>query len=113
MRTIRRAHSTTYDPPVRRLPLVATVATDVLLLATLVTWQWSQRQPLISGHWRIPIILSLLTLGCGAVALIACRRSNRVVLFLCDFAAVLAAAWLFQHLYERSPLSLGQTLWLR
>lgn len=96
-----------------RLPLVATIATDLLLLSALVAWQWSQHQPLASGLWRVPIVLSLLTLACGAVALIACRRSNRVLLFLCDFAAVLAAAWLFEHLYHRSPLPLGQIFWLR
>ena len=104
------------QPPPRRsllarLPVIATVATEATLLAALIAWQWVERQPLSSAPWRLPIVLALISLGCGAVALIACRRANRVLLFLLDFAAVLLAAWLFNHLYER--LTLGRALWLR
>jgi hypothetical protein len=95
----------------RRLPVVASVATDVFLLAALVAWQWAERQPMNTQPWRVPIVLALATLGCGAVALILCRRSNRVVLFLLDFAAVLVAAWLFDRLYGR--LALTSPFWLR
>ena len=48
---------------------------------------------------------------CGAVALIACRRANRVLLFLLDFIAVLVAAWLFNHLYER--VAVAGAFWQR
>lgn len=93
-------------PPARRsllsrLPLVATIATDATLLAAVVAWQWAERQPISRAPWKLPIVLSLVSLGCGAVALVACRRANRVLLFLLDFAAVLLAAWLFNHLYGR------------
>jgi len=103
-------------PPARRtlhsrLPMVATVATDATLLAAMAAWQWVERQPLASAPWRLPIVLALSSLGCGAVALVACRRANRVLLFLLDFAAVLLAAWLFNHLYGR--LAFGRALWLR
>ena len=95
-----------------RLPLIATVATEATLLAAVIAWQWVERQPVASAPpWRLPIVLTLLSLGCGAVALVACRRANRVLLFLLDFATVLLAAWLFNHLYER--LAMGRALWLR
>ena len=94
-----------------RLPMIATVATEATLLAAVIAWQWVERQPVASAPWRLPIVLTLLSLGCGAVALVACRRANRVLLFLLDFATVLVAAWLFNHLYER--LAMGRALWLR
>jgi hypothetical protein len=94
-----------------RLPLIATIATDATLVAALAAWQWAERQPISRAPWKLPIVLSLVSLGCGAVALVACRRANRVLLFLLDFAAVLAAAWLFNHLYGR--LGAGPTMWLR
>lgn len=94
-----------------RLPLIATIATDATLLAALVAWQWAERQPISRAPWKLPIVLSLVSLGCGAVALVACRRANRVLLFLLDFVAVLAAAWLFNHIYGR--LGVGHTIWLR
>jgi len=94
-----------------RLPMIATVATEATLLAAVITWQWVERQPVASAPWRLPIVLTLVSLGCGAVALVACRRANRVLLFLLDFATVLLAAWLFNHLYER--LAMGRAFWLR
>jgi hypothetical protein len=94
-----------------RLPVIATVATDAALLSAVIAWQWVERQPVAHAPWRLPITLTLVSLGCGAVALVACRRANRVLLFLLDFATVLAAAWLFNHLYER--LSFGRAIWLR
>jgi len=104
------------QPPARRtlrsrLPVIATVATDATLLAALVAWQWVERQPLARAPWQLPIVLTLVSLACGAVALVACRRANRVLLFLLDFAAVLLAVWLFNHLYER--LAMGRALWPR
>lgn len=97
-------------PFVQRLPVIATVATDVSLLAALAAWQWAERQPFASAPWKVPLVLCLITLGCGAVALVACRRANRVLLFLLDFAAVLVAAWLFNHLYERAAFG---PFWVR
>ena len=106
----------TSAPPARRsllsrLPVIATIATDAALLAALVAWQWAERQPIWRAPWQLPIALSLVSLGCGAVALIACRRANRVLLFLLDLGAVLVAAWLFNHLYGRldvgGPTSFG------
>ena len=98
-------------PFIARLPVNASIATEVSLLASLVAWQWVERQPLATAPWKLPIALALLTLGCGAVALIACRRANRVLLFLLDFIAVLIAAWLFNHLYER--VAIAGAFWLR
>ena len=95
----------------QRLPVIATIATDVSLLAALATWQWAERQPIASAPWKLPLVLCLITLACGAVALVACRRANRVLLFLLDFVAVLAAAWLFNHLYEQAAF--GHPLWVR
>ena len=97
--------------PFARLPLIATIATDAALLAALVAWQWEERQPISRVSWELPIVLTLLSLACGAVALIACRRANRVLLFLLDFSAVLVAAWLFNHLYPR--IATSQPFWLR
>ncbi len=96
---------------VARLATIASVATDACLLAALGTWQWTQRQPFAGARPRLPLLLALATLACGAVALIASRRSNRVLLFLVDFSAVLAAAWLFDHLYRQAAL--GRPFWLR
>jgi len=93
--------STTRRSLFARLPLVATIATGISLLAALASWQWYARQPVTHVPWKLPIVMSLVTLGCGAVALVACRRANRVLLFLLDFVAVLVAAWLFNHLYEQ------------
>ena len=98
-------------PLLARVSSIASVATDVTLLAALVAWQWVERQPVSRAPWQLPIVLTLVCLACGAVALIACRRTNRVLLFLLDFAAVLAAAWLFNHLYAR--MAVGQAFWLR
>jgi hypothetical protein len=95
----------------QRLPVAATIATNVGLLTALLTWQWAKRQPIAGAPWKLPLVLSLLTLACGAVALVACRRGNRVLLFLLDLAAVLVAAWLFNHLYEQSAF--GNAPWLR
>ena len=96
-------------PLLQRLPVIASIATDVSLLAALVAWQWVERQPIARAPWKLPLVLALITLGCGAVALVACRRANRVLLFLLDFAAVLVAAWLFNHLYQRAAFG---TFWL-
>jgi len=84
-----------------RIAVAASIATDAFLVAALGAWQWAERQPLRSAPWQLPVFLALATLACGAVALIAARRTNRVLLFLSDFIAVLVAAWLFDHLYER------------
>lgn len=97
-------------PFFQRLPVVATVATDVSLLAALAAWQWAERQPIASAPWKVPLVLCLITLACGAVALVACRRGNRVLLFLLDFVAVLIAAWLFNLLYARVGVT---SFWLR
>ena len=96
--------------PFARLPLIATIATDAALLAALAAWQWEERQPISRVSWELPIVLTLVCLACGAVALIACRRANRVLLFLLDFSAVLVAAWLFNHLYARVAIS--RPFWL-
>ena len=95
-----------------RLPLAASIATQAGLLATVAAWQWVERQPIARAPWKLPIVLALATLGCGAVALVACRRANRVLLFLLDFAAVLLAAWLFSHLYRLQVPGPGG-IWLR
>jgi hypothetical protein len=105
------APATNRRPLLARLPLIATIATDAALLAALVAWQWEERQPISRVSWELPIVLTLVSLACGAVALIACRRANRVLLFLLDFSAVLVAAWLFNHLYARVASS--QPFWLR
>ena len=98
----------------RRLPLLATIATDVCLLAALGAWQWVERQPWREAArlWPLPIYLSLLTLACGAVGLITSRRTNRVLMFLCNFAAVIVAAWLFNHLYARTAPT-ATPFWMR
>ena len=96
--------------PFTRLPLITTIATDAALLAALIAWQWEERQPISRVSWKLPIVLALVCLACGAVALIACRRTNRVLLFLLDFSAVLVAAWLFNHLYARVAIS--RPFWL-
>ena len=88
-------------PSFQRLPVLASAATWASLLAALAWWQWLERQPVTQVPWKAPIVLALAALGCGAVALVACRRANRVLLFLLDLAAVLAAAWLFNRLYEQ------------
>ncbi|HEV8242079.1 MAG TPA: hypothetical protein VGS57_22125 [Thermoanaerobaculia bacterium] len=98
-------------PLLARLPLIASIATEATLLAALGAWQWEERQPISRVSWELPIVLALASLACGAVALIACRRANRVLLFLLDFSAVLVAAWLFNHLYGRVAIS--QPFWLR
>jgi hypothetical protein len=97
----------------RRIAGTASMATDVGLLASLIAWQWAEQQALATAPWKVPIFLALATLACGAVALIACRRSNRVLLFLFDLAAVLVAAWLFDHLYGRVAATAGHAFWLR
>ncbi len=107
----------TAAPPARRsllsrLPVISTIATDAALLAALVAWQWAERQPIWRAPWQLPIALSLVSLGCGAVALIACRRANRVLLFLLDLAAVLLAAWLFNHLYGRLDVGGPTRFWV-
>jgi hypothetical protein len=107
----------TSAPPVRRtllsrLPLIATIATETALLAALAAWQWAERQPISRTPWKLPIVLSLVTLGCGAVALVACRRANRVLLFLLDLAAVLLAAWLYNHLYGRLGAGDPTRIWV-
>jgi hypothetical protein len=96
-----------------RIAVAASIATDAFLLAAVGAWQWGERQPIDSAPWRLPILLALTTLGCGAVALIAARRTNRVLLFLSDFIAVLVAAWLFNHLYERLAIGGAREFWLR
>ena len=95
----------------QRLPLTASVATWTALVAALAWWQWLAHQPVTAVPWKGPIVLSLVTLGLGAVALVVCRRTNRVLLFLLDFAAVLTAAWLFSQLYEQ--VAVTRTLLLR
>jgi hypothetical protein len=90
---------------VRRVAVAATVALDLFLVGAVASWQWLERQPLASVHWQLPILLATFALAAGAVALVACRRANLIVLFLLDFASVLVAAWLFQHLYQRFQLA--------
>jgi hypothetical protein len=94
-----------------RLPVAASVATQACLLAAVAAWQWVERQPFATAPSQLPMFLAVVTLGCGAVALIACRRASRVLLFLLDFAAVLVAAWLFNHLYGRAMPDIA--IWLR
>lgn len=89
----------------RHVAVLATVALDLLLVGALAAWQWMERQPAASVQWRLPILLCVFALAAGAVALVACRRTNMILLFLLDFASVLAAAWLFQYLYGRFKLA--------
>jgi hypothetical protein len=95
----------------KRLAIGASVATDLFLLAALVAWQWVQRRPAATASLHVPVVLALFSLGCGAVALVACRRRNLVLLFLLDFSAVLVAAWLFDRLYRQ--LAASHPFWLR
>ena len=93
-----------------RIAAAATLALDLLLLAAFVAWQWVEHRPAgqLGGspmQWQLPILLTVFALAAGAVALIASRRANVVLLFLVDFASVLLAAWLFQHLYHRFTLA--------
>lgn len=93
-----------------RVAAAATLALDLLLLGAFVAWQWVEHQPTqrLGGNpvqWQLPILLTTFALAAGAVALIASRRANLILLFVVDFASVLLAAWLFQHLYHRFALA--------
>ena len=34
--------------------MTATIATDVSLLASLLAWQWVERQPFATAPWKLP-----------------------------------------------------------
>ncbi|HEV8630381.1 MAG TPA: hypothetical protein VGV61_08690 [Thermoanaerobaculia bacterium] len=94
----------------RRVALAATAAMDVALLAATLLHGWMTTHPRGLPP-PVPLVLVLIALAAGAVALIACRRANLVLLFLLDFATVLLAGWYFGRLYHQLPA--GRVMFLR
>jgi hypothetical protein len=95
----------------KRAAVVAAIACDVLLLASLLLWWLAPAYPQLGLPPQAAPMTVIASLACGAVALIAARRTQQVALFLATLVAVLAAAWLWSQL--QGDVGVGRTLLLR
>jgi hypothetical protein len=95
----------------KRAAVVAAIACDVLLLAALLLWWLTPAYPDLGLPPRAAPISVIASLACGAVALVAARRTHQIALFLATLLAVLAGAWLWSQM--QGGAAVGRTLLLR
>jgi hypothetical protein len=96
-----------------RLSLIAALGCDVLLIAALGLWGWSQGFPERAPPPQVASVVVIASLACGAVGLIASRRANRIGVFLFTLVAVLLGAWLWAQLQTDLRPALPGTLRIR
>lgn len=84
----------------RKVARYSTLAAYLLLGASAGVWYWMADQPVARIDWRTPIVLVSFSLGCSTVGLIACRRTNLILLFLSNLACAMTGAWFLAHMRE-------------